>query len=603
MLVAGSEFEEVVFVDFEFSQPAGERPVPVCMVAHELGSGRTLQLFGEDLRRCDGQAPYPGSRHVLFVAYYASAEMSCHLALGWPMPELVLDLFTEFRNLTNGVDPPCGSSLLGACVYMGVDAMHTIQKKAMRQLALRGAPYSAEEREALLDCCASDVDAVRKLFERMLPKLDLRRALLRGRYMKAAAKMEHAGVPIDTGSLAKLRGNWDSIQDRLIARIDSEYGVYVGRSFSTESFANYLVRHGIAWPRLESGCLALDDDTFKDMANSHPQLQPLRQLRISLSQMRLADLAVGKDGRNRCMLSAFRARTGRNQPSNTAFVFGPAVWLRSLILPAPGYGVAYIDWSQQEFGIAAALSGDEPMMEAYRSGDPYLAFAKQAGAVPPDATKKSHRAMREQFKACALAVQYGMGEQSLAIRINQPTAQARELLRLHRETYRRYWRWNDAALDVAMLHGSLETVFGWTLHVGKNPNPRSIRNFPMQANGAEMLRLACSLGTERGITVCAPVHDAVLIEAPVNELPAAVEAMQHAMAEASGIMLKGFQLRSEVKLVTNPDRYVDERGQAMWDTVWQIIQELEQGVAWVPHRCSTDATSVLHRRTPVQSPI
>ncbi len=83
------------------------------------------------------------------------------------------------------------------------------------------------------------------------------------------------------------------------------------------------------------------------------------------------------------------------------------------------------------------------MIEAYESGDPYLAFAKQAGAVPANATKESHPMAREQFKACTLAVQYNMGEASLAIRINQPVAQARELLRLHRKTYREFWKWSD----------------------------------------------------------------------------------------------------------------------------------------------------------------
>jgi hypothetical protein len=62
-----------------------------------------------------------------------------------------------------------------------------------------------------------------------------------------------------------------------------------------------------------------------------------------------------------------------------------------------------------------------------------------------------------------------------------------------------------------MLHGTLHTVFGWCVHVGEAANPRSLRNFPMQANGAEMLRLACCLATECGIEVCAPIHDAVLI--------------------------------------------------------------------------------------------
>lgn len=136
------------------------------------------------------------------------------------------------------------------------------------------------------------------------------------------------------------------------------------------------------------------------MARSYLEIALLRELRVALSQMRLSELAVGSDGRNRCLLSAFRARTGRNQPSNSEFIFGPAVWLRGLIQPKSGHGIAYIDWSQQEFGIAAALSGDPLMQEAYLSGDPYLAFAKQAGAVPVDATKQSHKAERDQFKAC-----------------------------------------------------------------------------------------------------------------------------------------------------------------------------------------------------------
>lgn len=95
--------------------------------------------------------------------------------------------------------------------------------------------------------------------------------------------------------------------------------------------------------------LALDDNSFKEMARAYPVLQPLRELRVSLGKMCLfSDLAMGKDGRNRVLISAFRARTGRNQPSNSKFIFGPSVWLRGLIQPQPSYGLAYIDCSQQE---------------------------------------------------------------------------------------------------------------------------------------------------------------------------------------------------------------------------------------------------------------
>src|SRR5215216_4201053 len=145
------------------------------------------------------------------------------------------------------------------------------------------------------------------------------------------------------------------------------------------------------------------------MSRIYPAVEPLRQVRHALSQLRLNELAVGPDGRNRCLLSAFAARTGRNQPGNSRFIFGPSAWLRSLIRPGPGRALAYVDWSQQELAIAAALSGDPRMMEAYTSGDFYLTFAKMAGAITADATKQTHRRERDQFKVVALGVLYGLG--------------------------------------------------------------------------------------------------------------------------------------------------------------------------------------------------
>jgi DNA polymerase-1 len=284
------------------------------------------------------------------------------------------------------------------------------------------------------------------------------------------------------------------------------------------------------------------------------------------------------------MLSPFRAKTGRNQPSNSRFIFGPSTWLRGLIKPEPGRAVAYVDWSQQEFGIAASLSGDAAMMDAYQSGDPYLAFGKQAGRVPPDGTKGTHGSERELFKACVLGVQYGMEAESLARRISKPSAYGRELLRLHRETYPAFWRWSDGAESHAMLLGRLHTVFGWTVRIGPDANPRSLRNFPCQANGAEMLRLACSLATERGVSVVAPVHDALMVEGSADAIDDVVARTQEAMAEASEVVLSGFRLRSDVKIVRWPDRYMDGRGREFWGRLIGLLPaESEAGLPGARH--------------------
>jgi len=157
----------------------------------------------------------------------------------------------------------------------------------------------------------------------------------------------------------------------LVAAGNSDrYSMARPMTFSAERFAAWLMKAGIPWPRLPAGALALDDDTFRQTAKAYPAVAPLRELRHTLGELRLESLAVGDDGRNRCLLSAFASRTGRNQPSNARFIFGPSVWLRGLIKPAAGMAVAYVDWEQQEFGIAVALSGDRAMADAYASGDP-----------------------------------------------------------------------------------------------------------------------------------------------------------------------------------------------------------------------------------------
>ncbi len=567
------QFQEVWLVDFEFSARPGERPSPVCLVAREFKSKQLHRVWLD--RAQPPSCPFDTGPGSLFVAYFASAEFSCMLAMGWSLPDRVIDLFCEFRNATNGLSAPRGNSLLGALSAHGLDSIDAVEKNELRALAIRGGPYTDAEQLALLDYCQTDVDAITRLLPEMVPAIDVELALIRGRYMKAVAVMEHNGVPIDVGTLDSLQDNWTALQDRLIALVDRDYGVFDGTTFKSDRWAAYLAENHIPWPRLESGKLALDAETFRQMARRYPgEIGPVRELRHTLGQMRLNKLAVGSDGRNRCLLSPFQSCTGRNQPSNAQFIFGPSVWLRSLIKPNQGRAIAYVDWSQQEFAIAGALSGDQGMMDAYMSGDPYLAFAKQAGAVPDSATKQSHPRERGQFKVCALAVQYGMGGQSLSASLGEPDIVGRELLRLHKQTYPQYWRWSQSAVDHAMLFRRLHTVFGWNRFVGPDVNSRSLANFPCQANGAEMLRLACCLITERGIRLLAPIHDAVVVEADTDQIEATVVATQTAMREAGELVLGGFQLRTDAEIVRFPDRYRDERGDQMWAGVMKILEDL-----------------------------
>jgi hypothetical protein len=456
------------------------------------------------------------------------------------------------------------------------------EKQEARDWVMQGPPWTASKRRGILDYCLSDATALIPLLERMLPRIlhdprGLGRALLRGRYMVAVALMHASGIPIDVDWLDRLRSNWASIRLDLVDSVDSQYHVYEGGTFKAGRFGEYLETHGIPWPRTETGQLSLSDDTFKDQARLYPQLESLRQLRRHLSELRLEGIEVGSDGRNRCSLFPFGARTGRNTPSATKYTFGPSTWLRHLIKPEPGRALLYCDWSAQEIAIAAALSGDAALLEAIASGDPYMAFAVRAGLAPPEATRVTHPRTRELAKVTLLASNYGQGPRSLAARTGVDLSYAREILYRLSTTYPAFAEWSRKAVDHANLGGWTASVFGWPMEVDDDTRPTSLRNFPAQANGAEMLRLACIFATEAGLSVAGPVHDALLVESRVDELVTVTAGARQAMGSAARLVLGGLDVAVDVKVTTWPKRYSDPRGVDMWTRVTSLIEAQSAG--------------------------
>jgi DNA polymerase-1 len=583
MILGRLPFREVVFCDFEFRHAQdehlpvsdGEKPFAVCMVAREMVSGRLIKLWRDQF---GPEPPFATGEDVLFVAFVAQAELGCFLELGWPLPSRILDLSAEFRVASNGLPLAAGKGLLGALSWYCIPGITKEEKKSNRDLVLRGGPWTDTERREILDYCQSDVDVLPPLLTAMLPGIMISReglaqALLRGRYTAAVAHMERNGIPIDVHTLTAIQAGWDDIKMQLIAEVDAQYGVYDDGHFRDGFFAKYLLDQEIPWPRTDTGLLKTDEDTFKDMSKVYPQLAPLRELRHALGQLRLKDLVVGADGRNRASLWPFTARTGRNAPSSTGYVFGPSVWLRSLVKPQPGMAIAYIDWSAQEIAIAAALSGDPFLIDSIASGDPYIHFAVQAGLVPADATKATHPQEREICKQTLLGTQYGMGARSLAFRIGRSRLEAEAMLGMLARTYPVFSAWRESTVDDAFLRNYITTRYGWRLHVTGATKPTALKNYPMQAHGAHMLQIACCLATERGVRVIAPVHDAVMVEAPLDSINDTISVTQGAMAEAAAAVIGSeVWIDTDTNLVTYPNRYRDPRGQVMWDRVNSLLK-------------------------------
>lgn len=576
-------FDEIWAADFEFQAPDGHQPTVVCMVARELFSGREIRMWRDELLACR-ECPFRTDERVAFVAYYASAEFGCFLALGWEPPMNVLDFYAEFRAKTNGLMVAAGSGLLGALLHHRISTIGAETKEEMRALIMERTSliWTPSEQRAIINYCADDVTALARLAPDMVAYIlrngrkSLSQALFRGRYMVAVARMEFEGVPIDRELWARMSRNWGAIKMHLIRETNAQYGIYTQTgTFSLANFERWLAANRIPWPLTPSGKPETKSDTFRNMAGSHAALKPLAELRSTLSELKLNSLAVGPDGRNRTLLSPFRAKTARNQPSNSRFIFGPSKWIRFLIVPPPGLALAYIDWRSQEIAIAAGLSGDKNLIRAYQT-DPYLDFAVGAGLAPAGATKESHPKERDVSKGIVLGVNYGMGSDAMALRAGITRGEARTLLRMHKDLYAVFWEWSESQIDAGMSGRTIYTRLGWPLRVGRGDyNSRSLMNHPMQANGSDSMRLAACLATEAGHKIAAPVHDALLLVGDAATIDEEARAVADIMEDVGG-KIAGIPVDAEIEITRSGERYFEKRGATMFKRIMGILGTVER---------------------------
>jgi hypothetical protein len=611
-------FQRVVVFDFEYFHPLGSRPSPRCLVLRELRSQTELRWWVDETPT---QPPFPMDKSTLWVAYYSVGDMQCFKALGWPMPERLIDLYAEFRLRFNGLYPPHGWGLLSALKVFGLFRLEMEAKEAHRQRFINDGPWTPETKLEGLAYCALDVAGTADLFKSMAPGIHIAQGLHRGRYMRAAANTEWNGIPIDRDTYSLILRNKERIKLELIAESPVGRALYDNGHLSFALLNQYLFEKDIAWPRTKKDRLVTDTKVINEMARLYPGLKSWGQLASQLDSLDLLAWGIGEDSRNRTMISPFKIWTARNMPWNNEFVFGGNRAFRALVVPDPGTTLVNIDWAQQEVGIAAAFSGDVELLLAYLSGDPYVALAKRVGRLPDWVTSKEidasaeFKRIRKHFKEAVLGTQYGMTKYGLARKLEISESAAEELLRAHRRTYSRFWKWSDAVVNHGMVHRELTTVFGWRLQircqasdpffnaeadvwddagldvqhregrakrkkrVRKYPTARSLRNFLMQANGSEMMRYAACLATERGIKVCASIHDAFLIEAPDRDVQDATTAMLDCMREASRAVLDGFELRADIDAgmsFSHPGNYpVTGQAKDLWERITTLARRLD----------------------------
>jgi DNA polymerase-1 len=492
------------------------------------------------------------------------------------------------------------------------DLPRIADKPEMRALAMRDCSseaYSPDERAALLDYCAEDVRALEQILPTMLLGFRLDEAIWRGRFSCALAMMERNGVPLDAELAAWISNNRDRIRRRAIADLD-QWGFYRchkaaleasrrGRghtikrphvcneacdlAFDTSAFVDWLENLGIELERYrKTGNPVLNKKTLDEYKDMYEEVAPTISLRNSLTDLHANKLVIGPDGRNRTWLAPFGSITGRCQPSNSEYVFGLSRFYRNLVLAPPDHAVVYFDFAQQEFLIAAVISQDDEMAKAYMGGDTYIGIGRAWGLITPAMADEEVAAVRKLVKSAVLGIQYQMGASKLAKYIKRHRWQAAQFLLLHKDVFWKFWRWSDGFVNSAQLNGDAISGANWDL-IGHSEREPTLRNFPIQTAGGEILRQTCCLVVEAGIKLCAPIHDAILVECQTADVEETISRVRQLMIEAARLVLNDgcmlqvggltFDIRVDAKVYAHPAHFDEGRDSAVWKLIDRMRTE------------------------------
>ena len=439
----------------------------------------------------------------------------------------------------------------------------TEHKNKMRDLIISNPDlFSPEESEAIVDYCAEDVrdlpalwDAVIKQYRKLDPELTVHTikkfAYTKGEYSALTSIMEDRGYPFNyekTKNFSNQVGNilyevqheinelFPDIKPFRWNRKEQRFSWDQGRTkaWIKENVSGWEK----GWLKTDTKDISLSLEAWQryfDYKHDYPKdifgAQIVRFLKLKQSiygftanpdsKKRNFWDSVGKDKRVRPYFNIYGAGSSRSQPSATSFLFLKPAWMRALVEPSPGYAMAGIDYSSQEFLLSAILSGDETMYNAYCSGDVYLSFAITCGMVPEGGTKDEYKKERNLCKSTVLGLSYLMSKFGLANKLTLDSGEewdkdaAQEMIDLFYTTYPELKKYQTGIIEQYAGDGYLRLEDGW-YHWGDNDNFRSATNFTVQGVAAAIMRKAVKLAFERGLYVCITLHDALYIEYKVG---------------------------------------------------------------------------------------
>jgi DNA polymerase-1 len=564
-----------------------------------------IDLYVEFIMLCNSNNKYKHGEYI---------DSSGNVAFSIPVDMEMTEEEKEKDTADHTITP---KNLINCAFKMLGERLDAKEKDAMRDLILsKNLSEIRKYMKYILDYCESDTKhlipiyyAIKEALEKEGLRDFTKDQLSRGRYAVAVAKSESLGIPIDTVLLDKLIKKTPQILEMHEKEVNSFFPFFVPETTQEpKTFKNGRVHHYKPVPKhkdmgayqtyveslkiegfpktTKSGKYKSDRDTLEEWGY-WKGLEALWKYNKTESSLKWFNKdnkngffdRLGSDNKIRPYYGIFGTQTGRNAAKAKTFPFAMSSWLRAIVSPEnKKQTIICADFSQQEIYVAALLSEDQNLLNAYKSGDVYLAFAKQAGLVPDHATKETHKLERMLCKSTVLGIQFGMGADKLQTKLRLDSGhdvskeKTLELIEAHKNTYRQYWQWIRRISDEYKQGVPLVTNDGFVLFTD-NQVATSVRNYLVQGNAASITRLAVVRCWEMGLKVLCSLHDAIylLSEHPDIDQDALVEIMKYATEQILKEKEGQTYMRVDTKLIEYGKVWVEEKGEKDWNKLKEFL--------------------------------
>ena len=575
-------FKNVYVLDFEFANIGGAM-FPTSLAVKNLNKPEEPTKFTW-LRNKDGSIkkdiwnPFKEEGHNtlwssednpwddenLYVVYFGEAEWSCFYELEWQIPKNIIDLYVEYKIARNGLSD--SFSLESVAREEQLESNYKEGDKSDLRVRLGEDKVSWEEQEEVARYNIEDVEVTANLYDLLEPAFDNSGTgpLKRGQTTAIAAKIGRRGYPIDTQSWYKFKEKFDAVIEKILSKAHEKTGCFPdkkdGRKFDHAAFVSLVSKLGIDnWPTTEtSGALMIDQASLRRFER-YPEIKLLKEALFLKNSTKLKDMPVDrKDSRSKTYASYYGTKTGRATPSTSRHLPNMPPCFTPFMVPRYDKPIIKVDYEQQEFAIAAVLSGDDAMIKCYESGDPYLQLGKDAGVIPDFADK--HHPKRAMYKTVSFMTLYGASTKSMAMDMNEPIEVAEMAMADHQRIFNKFWSWQEEYMDSFTFNCQAKvpnddwryqikegtTFRKWGEQKGYSVN--TIRNWIIQATGAAILYEAVRLVDAAGYRIIGTMHDEIIVEGNSNDVVdtgrASMEAIKELMADAAENII-GYRIRAE----------------------------------------------------------